>query len=554
MPAPPILPTAPPMASALPRSAPLPGRLRFLGPLPDLVAVGLHRPALEAMAGGEVNVPPPPVDRGYLLKILDEEIARPFGHLLRPVVELVLNAADAVQHGMTLGAAVDVSAADGWVEVSDPGEGMDLAAILSRLLLPFATDRLPGVHLGRFGVGFFSVLGFGAADPASFTLDVETGDGDTGFLLHVTAAGSSAGSFRVSLHEIAPRCGTRVSVVSGLLDAAAVRAYLEDALHFFPPERAVVRLGGVPLNDGSLVSGGRFFDEEVGPGLRGRFHLGGRGLSPGITAATYHAGVKVRACYAIADLALVDFPGVVELTEGRDALKPGPAFAAVAGAFHRRLASLGDDPQMDTPGRLRVAELAGQISALMLESASFREAAPELARALLAPGRFLVSADRVEGVVAFLGPAAAERIFAPESFWAVREWQGLVPGERELLEDELLFDPPEPLSSLARRRADLAGLALCAARAAHARSAEAVSVMLARSRHGDPCALPCLGARGVVMIRADAAAVRAPRGWIDRYALQTSFDRALGAREAEVERHLIVESPIARASGAGGGG
>src|SRR5207302_165868 len=95
----------------------------------------------------------------------------------------------------------------------------------------------------------------------------------------------------------------------------------------------------------------------------------------------------------------------------------------------------------------------------------FREAAPELARALLAPGRFLVSADRVEAVMGFLGPSAADRVFAPESFWAVREWQGLLPGERELLEDELHFDPPEALSTLARRRADLPGLALLAGRA-----------------------------------------------------------------------------------------
>jgi len=500
---------------------------------------------------GDTSIPAPPVDRAYLLKILDEEIGRPFGQPLRPVVELVLNGADAVQRGLTLGAAVDVIAADGWIEVSDGGEGMDLGAILSRLLLPFATDRVPGVHLGRFGVGFFSVLGFGAADPKSFALDVETGDGRCGFLLRAAARGRGAGSFTVSLHETAPRVGTRVRVSSALLEGAAVRAYLEDALHFFPPERAVVRVAGVPLNDGSLVAGGHFFEDEAGPGLRGRFHLGGRALSPGITAATYHAGVKVRACYAIAELALVDFPGVVELTEGRDALKPGPAFTAVAAAFHRRLARLGEDPTLDPAARLRVAEIAAQISALMLESAAFREAAPELCRALLAPGRYLVSADRVEAVVGFLGPRAAERIFAPESFWAVREWQGLLPGERELLEDELVFDPPEALSTLARRRPDLAGLHGLANRA---RSADAVTVMLGRSRRGVVGALPCLGARGAVLIRADAAAVRDPRGWMDRYALETSFDRAQGSREAEVERHLIVESPIARAAGVGGGG
>jgi hypothetical protein len=535
-------------ASSLPSVKPL-GRLRFLGPLPDLVAVGLHRPALDVLAAGEANVPTPPVDRAYLLKILDEEIARPFGHPLRPVVELVLNGVDAVQRGTARGLAVDVAAADGCVEVSDQGEGIDLRAIVSRLLLPFATDRVPGVHLGRFGVGFFSILGLGAADADGFALDVETGDGRSGFLLHVATRGRGAGSFTVSLHEAAPRCGTRVRVASALLESAAVRAYLEDALHFFPPERAVVRVHGVPLNDGSLVAGGQFFEDEAAHGIKGRFHLGGRPLSPGITAATYHAGVKVRACYAVGELALVDFPGVVELTEGRDALKPGPAFAAVAAAFHRRLARFGEDPDIQPEARLRVAELAAQISALMLESAAFREAAPELSRALLAPGRFLVSADRAEAVLAFLGPGAAERVFAPESFWAVREWQGLLPSERELLEDELDFDPPEALSTLARRRPDLGGLALLTGRA---RGADAVTVMLAVGRREGPGALPCLGARGAVLIRADAPAVRAPRGWADRYALQTSFDRALGVREAEVERHLIVESPIARA-GAGGG-
>ncbi|MBV8656143.1 MAG: ATP-binding protein, partial [Candidatus Eremiobacteraeota bacterium] len=303
-------------------------------------------------------------------------------------------------------------------------------------------------------------------------------------------------------------------------------------------------------------------------GLRGRFHLGGRGLLPGITAAVYHAGVKVRPCYAIGELALLDFPDVVELTEGRDALKPGPAFAAVVAAFHRRLARLGarrapaaeasgpeegEEEAAGAAARLRIAELAAQISALMLESVSFREAAPELARALLAPGRFLVAAERVEAVVGFLGPGAEHKVFAPESFWAVREWQGLLPGERELLEDELSFDPPEALSSLARRRPDLPGLAILAARA---RAADAVTVMLARARK--PAlrlgALPCLGARGAVLVRADADGVRAPTGWRERYALQTSFDRALGVREPEVERHLIVDSPLRAVRGLGGGG
>jgi hypothetical protein len=271
----------------------------------------------------------------------------------------------------------------------------------------------------------------------------------------------------------------------------------------------------------------------------------------------------VRACYAVGELALLDFPDAVELTEGRDALKPGPAFAAVVAAFHRRLARLGgrrapandggpEEGEDDPATRLRLAELAAQISALMLESVSFREAAPELARTLLAPGRFLVAADRVEAVVGFLGPGAVDRVFAPESFWAVREWQGLLPGERELLEDELSFDPPEALSSVARRRADLPGLVALSGRA---RAADAVTIMLARARRSGPSsgALPCLGARGAVLVRADADGVRTAGGWRERYALQTSFDRALGVREPEVERHLIVDSPLRLARAPGGG-
>ncbi|MFT3767358.1 MAG: ATP-binding protein [Minicystis sp.] len=536
-----------PFPSIAPTALQSTGKLRFFGPLQDLVAIGLFRPALDALVADSDAIPEPPVDRAYLLKILDEEIARPFGHPLRPIVELVLNAADALASSGP-GGVIDVSAENGRVEVDDGGEGMDLFAILARLLLPFATDRVPGVHQGRFGVGFFSVLGFGAAHPESFALVVETGDGKRGHRLEVRAAGRDASTFTAAIHENAPRRGTRVSVRSALLDGSAVRTYLEDALHFFPPERAVVRAGGTPLNDGALVSGGQLFEEEAGPGLWARFHLGGRGLAAGITAALYHAGVKVRPCYAVAELALVDFPSAVELTEGRDALKPGPAFAAVAAAFHRRLARLGEEPDTPEDVRLRIAELAAQISALMLDSAAFREVAPELARALLGGGRHLVPANRVEGVLGFLGPGAASRLFVPESFWAAREWQGLVSGERELLLDELWIEPPERLVVVARRRPDLAGLAMLAARAA-----DGVMVALAHGRKRPPGPLPCLGTREAVLVRADSPAVIEPRGWADRYALRAAFDRALGVREADVERDLIVTTPIMRPANDGGG-
>ncbi len=513
--------------------------LRFLGPLQELVAAGLHRPSFEALCRGETVVRDTTIDRNYLLKVLDEEVTRPFGQPLRPILELVLNGADAgaaLERREPLRAdpacrVIDIEVEESEVTVIDRGEGMNVATILSRLLVPFATDRLAGVDIGRFGVGFFSVLGFGIADPTSFALHVETGDGIEGWSIRVVAGGRSAGSLIISLRAIAPRQGTRVKVGSALLDATSVRAYLRDALHFFPRERAILRVDGVATNDGAMISGGTLFEDlvdppegtRVDPPLLGRFHLGGRALVPGITAATYHAGVKVEPCFAIGELALVDFPGAVELTEGRDAIKHGPEFAAVAAAFHRRLIQLGlgAAPAM----RPRIAELAAQISALMLQSGAWETVAPEMAQALLG----------------FLGKDVGARLFVPESFWAEREWHAFLPGERELLEDELAIGPVETLAGLARRRPDLTGLGVLLARLE--RPGEQ-AVALAQGRRRAAGCLPCLGTRRAVLVRADSPAVQAPRSWADVYALRIAFDRAMGTPEPDVERDLIVAAPI----------
>ena len=471
------------------------------------------------------------------------------------MLELVLNAADAGAGLARRGTGradpacrvVDVEVDDAEVTVIDHGEGMNVATILSRLLVPFATDRVAGIDIGRFGVGFFSVLGFGLADPASFALHVETGDGVEGWSIRVVAGGRNAASLIISLRAISPRRGTRVKIGSALLDANHVRAYLRDALHFFPLEKAILRVDDVPTNDGSSISGGSLFEDPVepldgtrfDPSLLGRFHLGGRALVPGITAATYHAGVKVEPCFAVGELALIDFPGAVELTEGRDAIKSGPAFAAVVAAFHRRLIQLGAGSSPSV--RPRIAELAAQISALMLQSGAWETVAPEMAHALLGAGCHLVSPDRLEALLGFFGPDIAQRLFVPESFWAEREWHAFLPGERELLDDELAVGPVESLAGLARRRPDLLGLSALVARVDRP-GEQAAALAQGRLRAAGP--LPCLGTRRAVLIRADSPAVQAPRSWADVYALRIAFDRAVGLPEPDVERDLIVAAPI----------
>ncbi|MDI1446234.1 ATP-binding protein [Polyangium sp. 6x1] len=517
------------------------GELSFLGSLHELVAIGLYRPALSALVSGTGAPARPPMDRAYLLKILDEEVGRQFGHPLRPVVELVLNAIDATPEHP---AVVDVRVREGVVTVTDDGIGMDLRTILSRLLVPFATDKRPGVDLGRFGVGFFSVIGLGLPDPSSLSIEVETGDGTSGWSLSVLADGPEPSSLVCAIRKLTPRAGTRVQVRSSLVEAEALRAYLRDALHFFPKERAVVNLDGAPLNDGRYLSGGAHFSDALSPedpSRVARFYVGGRALVTGISAATYHAGVKVEGCLAIPELALIDFPSAVELTEGRDALKPCRNFRATAAAFYRRLTDLARAPGTSRKSADRLAEVAAQISALMLQSAAWNEVAPELARALLGPDRYLVGPERREPLIGFLGSNVEARLFVPESFWAEREWQGFIPGERELLARELEIDHAESLSSLARRRPDLPGIVELARRSERP---EAVPVALARGRKSAPGPLPCLGTRHALLVREDAPAVARRVGWAEQYALRVAFDRATGMREPDLERELIVSEPI----------
>jgi hypothetical protein len=133
------------------------------------------------------------------------------------------------------------------------------------------------------------------------------------------------------------------------------------------------------------------------------------------------------------------------------------------------------------------------------------------------------------------------RLFVPESFWAEREWHAFLPGERELLEDELSVGPVETLAGLARRRPDLAGLAVLLARLERPGDQ---AVALAQGRRRAPGSLPCLGTRRAVLVRADSPAVQAPRSWADVYALRIAFDRAMGTPEPDVERDLIVAAPI----------
>ena len=514
-----------------------PRRVLYSGSLLRLIAIALHRPSFESLRAGIALPSAIPVDESYLAKVLDEESTRQFAHPLRPILEIVLNAVDAL--GSTPG-AVDIRASDGRAVIEDFGEGMKLDTILSRLLVPFATTKSGPNAIGRFGVGFFSTLGLGRAAPDSFALELETGTSEEGWLLRFQTTGSQIDEILIELEASVPRAGTRVVIQSTLLQSDALSAYLMEALHFFDAGRVTLRLNGEPLNSSAVVRGGAY-GESTYDGVhagRLRYQIGGTSIRPGIVSGTFHRGVRTDSCAALTQLALVDLPSSVEMTMSRDTLKCGPAFEHAIRAFFNAIETLPKDVFTTD----EVADMAGQLSALLFDHAAWTESAPHLRDTLL-NDRYLIRSDRREALLGFLGPTDWKAFFVPESIWSAHEWLRFLPGEEALLERSLTIHGSCTLLELAEERPDLGSVPYLMARAP---DAARVVVTLASSTHpAGP--LPCLEVQGSVLLRVDSPCVMRPRSWQDIYAIRIAFDRAFGFREADTERRLIVLEPLCSA-------
>lgn len=190
-------------------------------PLLHWIAASLQRTKLQEVAQAiragkklPAYLEEEPPQAAYLEKILREEITKQFSFHLRPYLEPVLNALDAItqawgeesdeqqgitetevsskQQGVSSNALtplpltastpyppspshlVDIRVKPWSCTVQDNGKGMTLEEVLQFLIIPFNTEKEGIETIGMFGVGFFSTLKYCLQRPWDARIEVET--------------------------------------------------------------------------------------------------------------------------------------------------------------------------------------------------------------------------------------------------------------------------------------------------------------------------------------------------------------------------------------------
>jgi len=147
----------------------------------------------------------------------------------RGVVELVTNGIDATRR---VGGSdpVHVALNDDGAAVEDAGSGMTLIDIFSRLLPPSVRDESDTKGIGRFGVGFYSILNY--LNETGDRVIVQTSDGSN--VYNIIFSRDNDG-YRVAMSmdkNLKAETGTRVTVRSASLDRDAVGRMIHDTLEF----------------------------------------------------------------------------------------------------------------------------------------------------------------------------------------------------------------------------------------------------------------------------------------------------------------------------------
>ncbi len=259
-------------------------------------------------------------NKDWLVNVITKESTRQFKEEYRPILEVVLNSIDAKDVGEDY--KVDIVANDDKLSVSDNGKGMSLESLLSELVVPYSGSKDKGKDIGRFGVGFYSMLGYLINNKLA-SLEVDTNNGDESYKLTFSATAKNAEDIYVSITKSDKRTkGTVVTLRSDnilktkIIDAKEVEEYLIDKLHFFDENRSKIAFNGSLINDvpnGEIVS--KKFD---GDAYATRVRISDY-EKPALRF--FSQGVLVEEKPLSYSLSVdIDLPSV-ELTEGRDAVK-----------------------------------------------------------------------------------------------------------------------------------------------------------------------------------------------------------------------------------------
>jgi hypothetical protein len=206
-----------------------------------------------------------------------KKVPHPFAHLEddiyqtddqnRSIVELASNALDAGKGD------VEIQIKNGFYEVLDRGCGMTPEVIVTRLLIPKLSGKPdPSENIGRFGIGFFTVLRHLKREGEKVIVETRA-KGEEAYRLTYFY---KKGKIRFKAEKISPspwtgeewgegKTGTRIRIHSSEIQKSSMEAKLDQYLRYVNPKRNL-RVNGKKINHPKLqlISEFPFGEEKKG--------------------------------------------------------------------------------------------------------------------------------------------------------------------------------------------------------------------------------------------------------------------------------------------------
>ena len=378
--------------------------------------------------------------RHHRTKILREESTKQFSHEYRPVIELILNGVDAKPQGHQGDYYIDVRVTGKVVGVHDRGKGMTLDNILTTLLIPFSSDKEAERDIGRFGVGFFSSLGYCLSNPGGVRLEVSTTKGGYNYKLRFGARSDNVEELVCQVERGIPfRTGTSIKL-DFKHDKRYLTKYIQQYLSFFDPNRAKIRVNGNIVNERDTKSKDVIYQVPITfeDGQEASCRLSFERARKKGKNLLYSQGIFVNSKdFPYYDIK-IDIPSKVLLVEGRDDFKQDENYVAVFRAVvdyvckHSRHITRDVGPEFDVKDFL-----INLVEASDLPKRHFYDVIQRNVNHLFEEGTHIVKdydkMERYIDALDFFGDGIRPRIYVPQTERVFRFWRNILPGYFDLI-------------------------------------------------------------------------------------------------------------------------
>lgn len=437
--------------------------------LPDLIGIIFHRDTysqlIDHVSKGKTldDIAPIANDEAARIhrgKILHEEIEMQFSHAYRPVIELILNSADARSQEHDGPYVIETRANGRHITIEDQGKGMGLEHILTTLVVPFKSDKDALKDIGRFGIGFFSSLNYCLRHPKKGKVSITTTDGDAAYTLSFCSATGDIEDLMTTFTTSRRKKGTKVDIRYPHKKKELV-SYVARQLGFFDDERAKICMNRKELN----ASGSNPSERRSKPYL-GNMEIPRKGEEIGIdtgdarvriTSADegevrlYSQGVFVRSAKGDMHRIDIDFPAHVSLVEGRDDFKNDTRYEQ---AYESILKEICAHASTSLNGHINRPALADALARVAwtsnIKTSKLQGSIRDHIQYLFPEDIYLLEGKRCNSIYdakAFFGASIRQHLYEPRSRDGFHFWRDILPSMRRCMETHT-SEPEEGDNSL----------------------------------------------------------------------------------------------------------